>query len=127
MEKSARKVVDRMLEAFAAGDVDKIIETVSEDTVWVYHGTHIISKAEFRGKEGVSKFFTNIFERTEVIKFDPEQYIVQDNVVVIRGNEHQRTKRSGRELKQNWVQIYTVENGLISRMEEFAASEEVGQ
>lgn len=127
MEKSARKVVDRMLEAFAAGDVDKIIETVSEDTVWVYHGTHIIPKAEFRGKEGVSKFFTNIFERTEVIKFDPEQYIVQDNVVVIRGNEHQRTKRSGRELKQNWVQIYTVENGLISRMEEFAASEEVGQ
>lgn len=88
---------------------------------------NIFSKAEFRGKEGVSKFFTNIFERTAVIKFDPEQYIVQDNVVVIRGNEHQRTKRSGRELKQNWVQIYTVENGLISRMEEFAASEEVGQ
>lgn len=100
MENSAKKVVDKMLEAFVVGDVDKIVETVSEDTVWFYHGTHIIPKAEFRGKEGVRQFFANIFERTEVIKFEPEQYVVQDNVVVIRGNEHQRTKRSGRELKQ---------------------------
>lgn len=127
MENSAKKIVDKMLEGFAASDVDKIVETVSEDTVWLYHGTHIIPKAEFRGKEGVRKFFANIFERTEMIKFEPEQYIVQDNVVVIRGNEHQKTKRSGRELKQKWVQLYTVENGLISRMEEFAASVEVNQ
>lgn len=116
-----------MLEGFAAGDVDKIVETVSEDTVWVYHGTHIIPKGEFRGKEGVRKFFTNIFERTEMIEFEAEQYIVQDNVVVIRGNEHQKTKRSGRELKQKWVQLYTVENDLIVQMEEFASSEEIGK
>lgn|SRR5690554_4662880 len=127
MENSARRVVDKMLEGFAAGDVDKIVETVSEDTVWVYHGTHIIPKGEFRGKEGVRKFFTNIFERTEMIEFEAEQYIVQDNVVVIRGNEHQKTKRSGRELKQKWVQLYTVENDLIVQMEEFASSEEIGK
>lgn len=127
MENSARRVVDKMLEGFAAGDVDKIVETVSEDTVWVYHGTHIIPKGEFRGKEGVREFFTNIFERTEMIKFEAEQYIVQDNVVVIRGNEHQKTKRSGRELKQKWVQLYTVENDLIVQMEEFASSEEIGK
>lgn len=34
----------------------------------------------------------------------------------------ERTKRSGRELKQEWVQVYTVENGLIVGMEEFAAT-----
>ncbi len=46
-------------------------------------------------------------------------------MVVVIGREHQKVKRSGRELKQNWVQIYTVENELITRMEEFASSEEV--
>ncbi|HZK27426.1 MAG TPA: hypothetical protein VFD00_07810, partial [Thermoclostridium sp.] len=51
------------------------------------------------------------------------QYIVDGNMVVVLGQEHQRVKRSGRELKQNWVQIYTVENNLITRMEEFATSE----
>jgi ketosteroid isomerase-like protein len=46
-------------------------------------------------------------------------------MVVVLGQEHQKVIRSGRELKQKWVQIYTVENELITRMEEFATSEEV--
>lgn len=64
-------------------------------------------------------------ERTEIINFEPQRYIVEDNMVVVLGQEHQRVKRSGRELKQKWVQIYTVENNLITKMEEFATSEEV--
>jgi ketosteroid isomerase-like protein len=47
-------------------------------------------------------------------------------MVVVLGQEHQRVKRSGKELKQKWVQIYTVENDLISRMEEFATTEVAG-
>lgn len=46
-------------------------------------------------------------------------------MVVVLGQEHQKVKRSGRELKQRWIQVYTVENDLITRMEEFATSEEV--
>ena len=64
-------------------------------------------------------------ERTEIINFEPLQYIVEGNMVVVLGREHQQVKRSVRELKQDWVQIYTFENDLIIRMEEFANSEEV--
>jgi len=125
MERSPKEVVDKMLSAFAAGDIDRIVETVSEDTVWIYHGTQVIPKGEYRGKDGARKFFANILNGTEVIKFEPEQFIIQDKMVVILGNEHQRVKRSGKELKQKWVQIYTIENALIARMEEFATSEVV--
>ncbi|WP_262249193.1 nuclear transport factor 2 family protein [Parapedobacter soli] len=127
MKNTAKSVVDKMFEAFALGDVDKIVETVSEDTVWVYHGTQIIPKSEYRGKAGARKFFMNILSGTEIIKFEPEQYIVQDNKVVVLGNEHQKVKRTGKELKQKWVQVYTIENGLIKRMEEFATSELINQ
>lgn len=125
MKNSAKTVVENMFSAFSSGDVEKFVATVSDDTVWIYHGTHIIPAGSFEKKEGVRTFFTNIMERTEIINFEPLQYIVEGNMVVVRGREHQRVKRSGRELKQNWVQIYTVENDLITRMEEFAASEEV--
>lgn len=64
-------------------------------------------------------------ERSEIISFEPQQYIVEDNMVVVLGKGNQRVKRSERELKQKWVQIYTVENNLITKMEEFATSEEV--
>lgn len=127
MEQSPKIVVDKMLAAFSDGNVEAIVETVSEDTLWIYHGTQVISKGEYKGKEGVQKFFTSILNGTEVLKFEAEQFIIQDNVVVVLGNEHQRVKRSGKELKQKWVQIYTVENNLITKMEEFATSEVVGQ
>ena len=125
MEHPARTVVEEMFSAFSGGDVEKFVATVSADTVWVYHGTQIIPKGTFEGKEGVRKFFNSILDNTEIIAFEPKQYIVEENTVVVLGQEHQKVKRSGRELKQKWVQIYTVENGLITRMEEFATSEEV--
>lgn len=127
MKNPARTVVEKMFDAFARGDVEGFVETVSDDTVWIYHGTQIIPKGRFEGKEGVRSFARNILERTEIILFEPRQYIVDGNMVAVLGEEHQRVRRSGRELKQKWVQIYTVENGLISRMEEFATSEVVGE
>jgi len=125
MKNSAKKVVEKMFAAFSSGDIEKFVATVSENTVWIYHGTQIIPKGIFEKKEGVRAFFSNIIDKTEIINFEPQQYIVEGNMVVVLGREHQKVKRSGRELKQKWVQIYTVENELITRMEEFATSEEI--
>ena len=125
MQNSARAVVQKMFSAFSSGDIEKLVETVSEDTIWIYHGTQIIPAETFEKREGVRTFFVNILDKTEIIYFEPQQYIVEGNMVVVLGREHQKVKRSGRELKQKWVQIYTVENDLITRMEEFASSEEV--
>lgn len=125
MKNSAKTVVEKMFSAFSSGDIEKFVATVSENTIWIYHGTQIIPKGIFEKKEGVRAFFSNIIEKTEIINFEPQQYIVEGNMVVVLGREHQRVKRSGRELKQKWVQIYTVENELITKMEEFATSEEV--
>ncbi len=125
MKNSAKIVVEKMFSAFSSGDVEGFVATVSEDTVWVYHGTQIIPSGVFEKKEGVRAFMKNILNNTEIINFEPQQYIVEGKMVVVLGQEHQKVIRSGRELKQKWVQIYTVENELITRMEEFATSEEV--
>jgi len=113
MKNSAQTVVENMFTAFSGGDVEQFVDTVSEDTVWIYHGTQIIPAGTFEKKAGVRAFYTNIMDRTEIISFEPQQYIVEDNMVVVLGREHQKVKRSGRELKQKWVQIYTIENELV--------------
>ena len=127
MTSSARSVVDRLFAAFGSGDVDALVATVSEDTRWIYNGTQFIPAGVFEQRDGIRTFFENVLDRTEIISFEPTQFVVDGNVVVVLGNEHQRVKRSGRELKQKWVQVYTVENGLIVSMEEFATSEEVAE
>ncbi len=121
----SKSVVEKMFEAFTKGDIDLFLETVSSDTRWIYHGTQVIPKGEWNGKEGARKFITNILNKTEIISFEPMQYICDGDMVVVLGREHQRTKRSGKELKQNWVQVYTVKDNLITHMEEFASSEVV--
>ncbi len=125
MKNSAKSVVEKMFTAFGSGDVENFVATVSNDTVWIYHGTQIIPKGTYEGKEGARKFISGILNNTEILNFEPQEYIVEGNKVVVLGQEHQKVKRSGRELKQKWVQIYTVENDLITKMEEFATSEEV--
>ena len=85
--------------------------------------TQEIPKASFEGKASATNFIRNILTGTEVLRFEPQQFICEGKMVVVVGREHQRVQSSGKELKQKWVQIYTVENGLITRMEEFAASE----
>ena len=92
---------------------------------WIYHGTQVIPKAIFEGTEGVRTFINNIPTQTEIISFELQQFICDGKMVVVLGLEHQKVKRSGKELKQKWVQIYTVENNLITRMAEFATSEVV--
>ena len=126
MTSSAQTVVEEMFAAFLSGDVERFAGTVTEDTIWIYHGTQIIPKGVFETRDGVRAFMTNILDRTEIISFEPQRFIVDGHTVVVLGREHQRVKRSGRELKQQWVQVYTIAGGLISRMEEFATSEEVG-
>lgn len=85
MKNSARSVVEKMFAAFGSGDVEKFVENVSSDTVWIYHGTQIIPKGTFEGKEGVRKFANNILSNTEIISFEPQQYICEGNIVVVLG------------------------------------------
>jgi ketosteroid isomerase-like protein len=127
MKSQALTTVEKMFAAFGSGDLEKFRETVSEDTVWIYHGTQEIPKAIFEGKDRATIFLNNILTQTEVLSFEPQQFICEGNMVVVLGQEHQRVKASEKELKQKWVQVYTVENGLITRMEEFASSEVVSQ
>lgn len=127
MNRAALATVQDMFAAFGSGDLDKFGQTVSEDTLWIYHGTQEIPKATFEGKQNAIAFIRKILTRTEMISFDPQQFICEDKMVVVIGQEHQRVKSSGKELKQKWVQIYTVENNLITKMEEFATSEVVNK
>lgn len=60
MNSSEKEVVEKMFAAFAKGDVEGFAETVSDNTVWIYHGTQVIPKGIFKGKDGVRKFVNNI-------------------------------------------------------------------
>lgn len=117
----ALKVVQEMLTAFGKGDMEALKQTLSDDTIWVYHGTDGIPyNGTYQGKDGAVKFITNIMTNVDVLDFQVSKIVADQNTVIVLGSEKQKIKSNSEVLEQKWVQVYTVENDLITRLDEFA-------
>ena len=115
------EVVNKMFQAFGAGNMEALKRTLSDSTVWNYNGSELIPySGTYKGKEEVVRFIGNIVSNVEILDFKVEQIIANGQTVVVLGSEKQKVKSNENILEQRWVQVYTVENGLISKMEEFA-------
>ena len=123
MKTNAKQVVENMFAVFAKQDINAIIDTFSDDAVLIHHGTQIMPSAKFIGKAGTRMFFEYNINALEVVYFNTNEFIeAGDDKVIVLGNEHFISKENGTEMKNRWVQIYTVSNGIKSKMEEFASS-----
>ena len=119
---SEQAIVDKMFEAFNSQNLEQAVATVSEDTVWIHHGSQKLPSLRFEGKSGVTQFFATNFNTMHVEYFDILKTIQQGDTIVVQGKEKFTIDGQEGFLAQKWVQIYTVKNGLITRMEEFATS-----
>ena len=123
MKTKARQIVDDMLTAFGQQDINAVVDTFAEDAVLIHHGTQIMPSAKFKGKDGARMFFEYNINALEVVYFNTNEFIdAGEERLIILGNEHFISKEDGTHMKNTWVQIYTVIDGLISKMEEFATS-----
>lgn len=117
----ALNVVQEMLTAFGKGDMEALKKTLSDDTTWVYHGVNGIPyNGTYQGKDGAVKFIMNIMANVDVLDFQVTKIVADQNTVIVLGSEKQKIKSNGEVLEQNWVQVYTVESDLITRLDEYA-------
>ena len=112
--------VQRMFAAFAAGDVEALLETVHPESRWTYAGANPrISHAEFTGHAKVRRFFEGILSRLEVTAFDTDEWIVQGDTVVVFGGESGTVRATGQPFRNVWTQKYVVRDGQITGMLEY--------
>ena len=122
MTQSPRSVVDRMFTAFTAKDLAGALATVSDDTLWIHHGSQKMPSVRFEGKSGAEKFFGTSFTAMKIDYFRPLTFIEEGDKVVVLGEESYEMAGIEGQLSNKWVQVYTVADGAITRMEEFATS-----
>jgi ketosteroid isomerase-like protein len=67
----------------------------------------------------VRKFFENILRNLDVAEFHLEEFVTEDETVVVFGFESGTVKASGSQFRNQWAQKYVVRNGLITEMEEY--------
>lgn len=113
-------VVKRMFAAFAAGDLDDLIETVHPKSRWMYYGANPrLSQAEFVGKDAVRRFFEGILRRLEMTEFNMDEWVAEGDTVVIFGGEAGTVKKTGQAFRNVWSQKYVVKDNLIVEMAEY--------
>jgi uncharacterized protein len=113
-------VVRQFYEALGREDMPAVLDLLSDDVEWVYQGPSTIPFAGTRyGREGVLEFFSLLGETLEFERFEPREFVAQDDRVVVVGFERNLIKSTGRAFEQEWVHDFTLREGKISKVRSF--------
>jgi len=119
------QVVKDAYAAFSRGEIAAILDLVAEDVQWQgVKGTEgVLPQAgERRGKAGVQQFFQQVLETTLFERFEPREYIANDDTVVAIGFYAAKAKPTGRSLSSDWAMVFHFRNGKITQFREFTDS-----
>ena len=114
------KIVKQTYEAFLRGDIESLLKLYSQDVQWeVYGPASMPTTGVWRGKEELAQFFATVNETLEARKFEPQEFIAQDDQVAVLGRYEWRVKTTGRPFNSNWVHVVTLNGGKITRFREY--------
>ena len=90
------RTVRRMFDAFAKGDLDRLLETVHPDSRWTYVGANPRPvKRVYVGREDIRKFFDRILQNLTMTTFRPREFVAENDTVVVIGFEAGTVKATG--------------------------------
>lgn len=93
--------INNVYAAFGRGDVDYILNQLTDDVRWVTHFDAVVPRAgDYPGKQNVSRFFQAIAESVEVTAFIPSEYVAQADTVVSMGQFGCKVRATGKEVSR---------------------------
>jgi ketosteroid isomerase-like protein len=81
----------------------------------------------WRGRQHVGEFFHKVAETQEQVEFAPEYFIAQDDKVVVLGRFVNHVKATGKQSRSDWAHVWTVQDGVITHMQEYVDTAAVSQ
>ena len=118
------KVVQEAYAAFGRGDVQGILDRVTDDVIWkgVYGAAaHVPTSGERRGKSAVATFFKQVAETVKFSRFEPKEFIATGDRVVALGS-YNGTTSIGKSFESDFAMVFTLKNGKVSHFQEFCDS-----
>jgi uncharacterized protein len=102
--------VKRLYDFFKRREVDSIMAMFADNAVM--HGPApsgvVPWGGTYNGRSGVAQFFKTLGESLEPQQFDLNDFIAQDNKVVVLGYQKGRAKPTGRPYEIEFVHVWTI-------------------
>jgi ketosteroid isomerase-like protein len=112
--------VRQAYENFKTGNIQGILNLVSDNVEWTLPEVQGVPVSGTRhGRSGVADFFATLSETQEVVSFEPRQFVAQGNTVVALGRYAFRVKTSRQQFESDWAHVFAIENGKITKFQEF--------
>src|SRR5258705_12610508 len=108
-EQANTRLVRQAYQSVQAGDFQSFLNALGEDIQWQLPEMENVPFAgTWRGREQVGRFFSTVVQAEDVIEFEPEDFIAQDDKVVALGHFSSRVKSTKRVSASAWAHVWTV-------------------
>jgi ketosteroid isomerase-like protein len=115
------KLVQGMYAAFAKSDFEGFFAGLSAEVVLESPGpARVPNFGVWRGPGEVGAFFGALGQNEDIRRFEPQEFVANDNQVVVIGIEEATVRTTGRSFSQQFVQVHTIRDGKVVRMRLFA-------
>ncbi len=112
--------VQQMYAAFGKGDVPTLLNSMADTVDWQVLGPAIIPQAgPHRSRKEAEKFFGKVAESYDFQKFEPREFIAQDDKVVCLGYYSGTAKKTGKSYEAEWAMVFTFREGKVVKFREY--------
>jgi len=105
--------------AFGRGDLPGPLALMAADVVWDIPGDGSPLAGSYRGPEGVAEFIQKLGAQTEVLDFQPREFMADGDRVLVVGWERVKVRATGRSADIDWVMTFTVRNGKVAAFRQY--------
>jgi ketosteroid isomerase-like protein len=105
--------------AFSRGDISALLALMAEDVEWHIPGTGLPLAGTYRGRDGVATFFQKLAADTEILDFQPREFVADGERVLVVGWERAKVKATNRIVELDWIMSFTVRNGKVAKFREY--------
>jgi ketosteroid isomerase-like protein len=113
-------LIKKSYEHFLQGDIEGIIKMCTDDIEWEIPGpSEIPTTGKYKGPEQLAQFFSKLNNTFEPIKFEPQEFIAQNDRVVTLGEYTWRVKSTGRTVTSRWAHVTRIRDGKCASFLEF--------
>jgi len=119
-EETNTKIVQDAYAKFAAQDIPGLLELCSENIEWEVPEVENASWAGKRnGVKAVGEFFSQLGESETFARFEPLEFVAQNDKVVVLGESDTTVNATGNSYQTEWVHVFHITDGKIAGFQEF--------
>lgn len=117
---TATAIVKQVYEAFGRGDVPAILNLVADEVDWELVGpTNLPYAGRRKNHKEVADFFAAVTHSEDIHAFEPREFIEANEHITVLGWEDTTVRDTNKKFESEWVHVFTVKNGKITRWRGF--------